>query len=135
MKKEWVYGGAFLDETSKEIIRENFKEYIPEGWKELIDHYTIVFNDNSEGNDEWKKWVEKNIGKTVELDIISIGVSDKAIAVGAIGVPSRNEHPHITLAVGNGGKPVDSNKIINWSMIENPFLVSAKIDFFPHKKY
>lgn len=57
-----------------------------------------------------------------------IGKSDKAIAVRVkeLGpVKTVNKIPHITCLVSSVGKPKDSNDIIEWKEIEEPFEISG----------
>lgn len=67
----------------------------------------------------------------VELKITSLGISDKAIAVGVSGFYSKNKIPHITLAVNtkNGGKPKDSNLIPSnkWKEYDLKQILTGKI--------
>lgn len=58
------------------------------------------------------------IGSEVNLKVVSVGVSDDAIAFGVVGMYSKNNHPHITFSFKKD--PKDSNDITNWIEIE-PF--------------
>jgi hypothetical protein len=64
------------------------------------------------------------IGEEVELTAHSIGISDKAIAVGVSGMYSKNEIQHITVAFKD--TPAESNNITNWIEFE-PFKVTGYI--------
>jgi len=51
--------------------------------------------------------------------VVSLGVSDKAMAVKVKGGSTYNKIPHITLAVSPTGKPKDSNDIQTWKAVPN----------------
>lgn len=62
-----------------------------------------------------------------EVKFTHIGISDKAIALKAeLDVPCVNEIPHCTIATFNGGKPKDSNKIVNWKPLKKLFITQAE---------
>ena len=73
-----------------------------------------------------KYWLDEEI----TLTVTEIGISDKAIAVKVDGffIISKSsdledemvKFPHITLAINPfDAKPVDSNKIVDWSPVDN----------------
>lgn len=91
---------------------------IPDGWTNSDNyHMTITLGELSLGMK-----MNGAIGSEVELSIYSIGVSDKAIAVGVHGLFSRNEMQHITIAFKD--KPADSKDIENWIKFK-PFTVNG----------
>ena len=94
---------------------------IPEDWKRLAHHMTIVFK---EGLPEELK---DDLNKEVTLTVKTIGISDDAIAVGVEGYPSTKEISHITLAIPPDGKPVNSNYIEDWRKIEDEILLGGKV--------
>ena len=70
---------------------------------------------------------QEDLNKDVTLTVTELGLSDMAMAVKVEGYPSNNAIPHITIAVNpNGGKPVMSNDITEWTKI-NPFKVVGKV--------
>lgn len=88
----------------------------PEGWKKPDDyHMTITLGELS-----LSMKMAGIIGSEIELEVNSVGVSDKAIAAGVSGLFSRNEHQHITMAYED--RPADSNEITEWIPIK-PFKV------------
>jgi len=93
---------------------------IPENW-ERVDNYhmTITLGELGLGMK-----LSGAIGSRVELEVNSIGISDKAIAVGVSGMYSRNDIQHITLAFRD--RPADSNEIIDWTPVK-PFRVVGYI--------
>jgi len=67
---------------------------IPSDWKSPDNyHMTITLGELS-----LSAKLSGVIGREVELEVISIGVSDNAIAAGVSGLFSKNENQHITLA-------------------------------------
>lgn len=114
-----LYSAVVLDEKSKGLLLSTFVASIPEGWKTFAHHMTIVFGKSAPNKDD--------LGKTVELTVTKLGVSDMAVAVGVVGYPSKNEIPHITLAINpNGGKPVMSNQITDWKEVDE-FKISGVV--------
>ena len=95
---------------------------IPEDWEIIAHHMTMKFGANS----------HKHERQSELLTIDAIGQTDKVIAVrvNAGGHLSTNDTPHITIAVdrANGGKPVQSNNILNWTKLENPPTLMGTIE-------
>lgn len=113
-----LYSGVVLDEESKtKLLSFDYPIEIPEDWTKIAHHMTIAFGKGVEN--------KADLGKEVTLTVNFIGKSDMAMAVRVTGYPSKNEIPHITLAVNpDGGKPVMSNDINEWVGIK-PFTVSG----------
>lgn len=107
MEKKVLYTAVILDKYSQNILREQFMHLVPDGWEWIGHHMTIQLGQLS---DNLK---EKMLGEEVRLKIESLGSDDKAMAIKVSGFYSKNNIPHITLAVNrtNGGKPKDSNNI------------------------
>jgi len=132
MKKNWIYYGVFFSEKTgnailnyvKNWFAENGKEF-PEDWKIYCEHMTLVYNDGSEGAQKFADGVEPFLGQTASMRVLSIGVSDRAIAIG-VDYKTNNEHSHVTVAVTpDGGKPVESNYIENWTPAKGDFYVTG----------
>jgi hypothetical protein len=129
--KKPVYFGAFLNDDSKILLLDKFGDYIPDGWRTICHHCTLSFGDPSD-NREVFDYIATFLGKTVEFEIVSIGISDDAIALGVAGnIKSKNAIPHITLAIPPGGKPVNSNLIEDWRDIEEHLAVCGVVDSYP----
>jgi hypothetical protein len=98
-----------------EFIKE--KEYIPAGWNIPSDYHMTI----SLGPLPGSLRNRGDLNKPVELTLVTIGISDKAIAFGTYGYYSKNEIPHITIAFNpaNGGQPKDAKSIENWTKIDN----------------
>jgi hypothetical protein len=131
MKKNWIYYGVFLSETSKNKLLNYVKDWFkktgrefPTNWTEYADHMTLVFNNGNPEDQAFADTVEPVLGLTNDLRIVSIGISDRAIAAG-IDYITNNEHSHITIAVCPGGKPVESNYINEWIKTDGDFYVTG----------
>lgn len=117
------YSAVVLDESSRQRLLDRFGSYIPEGWEVIAHHMTINMGEISPDLQEY-------LGMTVELVVEDIAMDDKVMAVGVSGFYTKNEKPHITLAVNrtNGGKPFLSNKLQDWSKVKPLFLKGKVIE-------
>ena len=60
-----------------------------------------------------------DLGKNVVITATALGLSDMAMALKVTGYPSKNEIPHVTVAINpNGGKAMMSNQISKWQDIK-----------------
>ncbi len=91
-------------------------------WKLICHHMTIKFPGTPD-------FIKPYIDSDQKLEAISLGISDKAIAVRVVGFHSENKIPHITIAINvkGGGKAVDSNKITNWTKLEKPIKLTGVV--------
>lgn len=123
-KKPKKFASLVLDESSSKKLIQATKQYIPEGWKIFAHHMTINFG---KGLPEEMKG---DLGSKKYIRATEIGVSDMAIAVKVEGYHSDNDTPHVTIAVNTveGGKPVMSNQITNWSKLENYINLSGYVE-------
>ena len=111
-----MYTAIFLDEKSHKILLKKYN--VPEGWKIFGDHMTIKMG-------KVPTYLEPFLGNEYSMTINSVGKSKSNIAFGVKTKLSKNKRPHITLAVDmKNGKPVDSNKIVDWFDIP-PFKVTG----------
>jgi predicted kinase len=111
-EKKVLYSAVVLDDKSHKLLLDIFSDMIPPDWKTFAHHMTIAFGKGVENLDE--------LGTTVTLKVVELGISDMAIAARVEGYKSNNAIPHITLAINpNGGKPVMSNQIKDWKPIKN----------------
>ena len=101
------------------LVRDN-------GWEMICHHMTVSMGNAPE-------FIKQYLGTKQKLDITHYGISDKAIAVRVVGFyvdPGEiNRKPHITVAVNRqiGGKPVDSNKITNWTLVDGLITLSGEV--------
>ena len=105
-----MYSAVTLDDKSHELLITALKDSIPEGWKVIAHHMTITFGTPLPPH------LKDDLSKNVKLTVTKIGLSDKALAVEVVGYPSKNKHPHITIAINDkhGAKAKDSNDITDW---------------------
>jgi hypothetical protein len=98
------------------LVRDN-------GWKMFCHHMTVQYP----GIPEFLKQY-KDTDQT--LEVTHIGVSDKVVAVRVVGFHSENKIPHITIAVNvrEGGKPVMSNQITDWTSVSTSLSLKGKLE-------
>lgn len=132
-KEPTLYASVVLDDNSRKELLNKVAHMIPEGWKVIGHHMTIYYGKESIIKNEVPELivkVSKDIGKTINnLKVTKIGISDMAMAVEIEGYPSKNETPHITIAVNEaeGGKPVMSNTIKHWVGYGGDLNLSGKV--------
>ena len=116
------YSAVVLDETSKKNLVERFRKYIPNDWEIVAHHMTINMGEIS------PEWVEYVGMDGVKLTVEDVAMDNMVVAVGVSGFHSKNEKPHITLAVNrkDGGKPFMSNKLENWKKVR-PMVLTGKV--------
>ncbi len=113
-EKKPSYYAVVLDDESRNKLLSSIP--IPEGWQKVTHHMTITFN----GKSELVNKTIQNIGKEVSMTATDLGKSEDAIAVKVNSeIPSMNSIPHITIAIPPQGKAANSNKIKEWSPLEN----------------
>lgn len=124
-----LYTGIFISssqlEDLKKLIPEEFKA--KEGYKEIeYPHVTVFFHTNMP-LPIVQYILNHNELSNFEIVVDGIGYTDKALALRVFKVictgdstlvPSTNKQQHITLATINDGKPVDSNTIKDWKVID-----------------
>lgn len=120
--KNILYISVNLDYLSKQQLESFFNEHNiwqNKNIKLLCHHMTITFHTVLPYH--ILEYTYKNIGEDKDMKVVGYGISEKAFAVLVeTDVPSTNDKKHITCAVNldNGGKPVDSNSIENWVMLQ-----------------
>jgi len=113
-----LYSCVLLDNQSKETILDKVGIWIPKDWTVITHHMTICLGEMKDKTD---------LGKEVTLTVNKLGLSDMALAVQVEGYTSKNDIPHITIAINpDGGKPVMSNQITNWQPIKN-FMIGGVV--------
>ena len=126
MDSNILYYGVELDKESQDILKKKFGEH--DGWRIFCHHMTSVFNTgkNVELSRSEKYWFEKNKDSQIILIVTHFGMDDRVAAVRVMCcAPSRNRYKHVTLGVNieNKGKPVDSNHIKKWVLVEPIILI------------
>lgn len=122
------FGPEFFSKLPKEVYPQ-----IPEGARIFADHITCLHRSQLEcsgAENVLINFIEDVVVKHIymtEVKFTHIGISDKAIALKAeLEVPCMNETPHCTIAIFNGGKPIDSNAIVDWVPLEKTFTAHAE---------
>lgn len=114
-----LYSAVVLDGGSRASLLARVENEIPQGWDVIAHHMTIAFGKPVPN--------QEDLDKDVTLTVTELGLSDMAMAVRVEGYPSKNDIPHITIAVNpNGGKAVMSNDITEWIKLK-PFNISGKV--------
>lgn len=122
MYKEPKIAFVHLDDDSRSKLFTAIGHHIPKGWDIHVHHMTINFGKGL--GDERKD----DLGRSINLIVDKIGITDKVIAVTSKGYPSDNKIPHITIAVNpDGGTPVMSNDITDWEDLNSYINVSGVI--------
>ncbi len=126
MDKKVQYTAVMLDDKSMEVLKKEFGNLIPDGWEWIAHHMTIQLGELPE------PLRTEMLGEQVNLQVVSLGMDDKVMAIAVDGYWSKNKIPHVTLAVNraNGGKPVMSNYISPelWKPYKINTLLSGVVD-------
>ncbi len=126
-----LYLGVFLTAEARQHLLSCFPPTYPEVH---ADHMTIIFKPDE------LSVQNSPIGKKVRLRVLGHAQNDRVQAIAVEGVLSKNNHAHITVSVdkAKGGKPVDSNRMLDQAFSENTLTVPAEhqylegvIDVFP----
>ena len=136
MRRDWNYAGIFLEKSTQDNLLRKLSKFIPDGWKTYCHHETLIYNDGSpEAETFFQKVIIPLDKEPVDIDVIGIGTSDRAIAlwVDATIKPLVNKVAHITVAVAPGAKPVESNYIKKWKRLKTPFKIKGNIGWIPKK--
>lgn len=132
--KDFEYYGLFLGTDNKNMLMntltDNIDYNIALGVADriFIDHCTLLHKSQLNSNENLQTYLESNLGKSMSIRLVAVGISDKAMAFKVEGVDNicANEVPHITIATFRGGNPVDSNNITEWKDII-PFVIETKL--------
>lgn len=123
-KSNVLYSCVLLDEHSKQTLLGKLGIWIPQDWIVICKHMTINLGELKD---------KTYLGKEVVLTVTKLGLSDMALAVQVEGFKSKNNIPHITIAVNQeGGKPVMSNEITKWQDMK-PFMVKGIVTEITNK--
>ena len=118
-----LYSAVVLDDDDQDnliMFVENYVD-IPLNWKKIAHHMTMGFKQPV------PQHLRDDIGKTVQLTVKEIGVSEDAIAVKVDGYPSTNKIPHVTIAIPKDGKPFHSNLITDWRPVDEEIIIKGKV--------
>ena len=125
------FSGIQLDLGSSRQLTAALQPHIPPGWTVYCDHMTIcqrpLVSYNQQGgrlNEDVRLRLGKlRLGQGVALQVVMVGRSTSALAVGVMGCPSCNMSPHVTVAVAPFHKAMESNQIAEWQPYCGPPLV------------
>ena len=102
------YSAILLDDESSDKLKKKFQKHLPENWKLICHHMTICLG---ELPPEYKHLLNSK----AEIFTSELGASNDAMAVKVTtNLITKNKFPHITIAIPNDGKPVNSNYIEHW---------------------
>lgn len=128
-KKKVVYGGFFLTEESEAVVSEFVNNKL--GLLEKVvpnSHVTFVFKPE-------EFFPDCIMGKTYRLKVVGIGYSENNQGL-LIEIPTElNEYykgsdkPHITVALSEEGKAVDTGSL-EFRTIDEPFFVEGMMGYF-----
>lgn len=113
------YSGLVIDSSSKYALLHNpeIAQHVPENFEIIAHHMTIKLGGLT-GTEH-----ESRLNATEKIFATHVGVSDNknVVAVKVTG-KSDNKIPHITIAINRdaGAKPVESNYITNWQILQRP---------------
>lgn len=132
--KDFEYYGLFLGTDNKNMLMDTLTDNIDYNIalgvadRIFIDHCTLLHKSQLNSNENLQSYLESNLGKSMSIRLVAVGISDKAMAFKVEGVDNicANEVPHITIATFRGGNPVDSNNITEWKDII-PFVIETKL--------
>ena len=125
-----MYSAVVLTYKSREICLDLSAKHIPESvaMDEVLAHHMTI---------KMGPLLEEQIpllNQSVRLLIDGYGFNDKVVALRISnecegGKLSLNSIPHVTIAVNRalGGKPVMSNYIEKWNLIESPVFITGTI--------
>jgi hypothetical protein len=113
-----LYSCVLLDGQSKGTLLDRLGIWIPKDWKVFGHHMTITLGELKD---------KSELGKEIVLTVTKLGLSDMAMAVQVEGFRSKNDIPHITIAINpEGGKPVMSNDITKWQDLKS-FMIKGVV--------
>jgi hypothetical protein len=106
-----LYSAVVLDNASRTKLLDMIAGFIPADWTVVAHHMTICLGQLKDKTD---------VGKEVSLVVTNIGKTDKAMAVRVSGYESKNDNPHITIALNpDGGTAKMSNEITKWQDVKH----------------
>lgn len=133
--EKFEYYGLFLGTDNKNMLMDTLTDNIDYNIalgvadRIFIDHCTLLHKSQLDSNENLQSYLESNLGKSISIRLVAVGISDKSMAFKVEGVDNicTNEVPHITIATFRGGNPVDSNDITEWKNIK-PIIVKTKLE-------
>lgn len=132
--KDFQYFGLFLDNNTRDklisfIRTEINNSIIDDADNVFLDHCTLLHVSQLPGHTGLYHHLDAQVGREIPIKLVALGMSEKAFAF-KVALPEQicvNKIPHITIATYRGGKPVESNSILDWEPI-SPIEITAKVD-------
>ena len=125
------YFGIFLDEKSKKELIDVLFDGIPNGWTAYGKMATIIRGDVY-CNTEIVDFLAENLGSTVDIEVVSLGISPDAIAVGVSGpFKAVDNPPYILLATAAEDHIAREFSIENWKPYALHKPLRGVVDAFP----
>lgn len=118
-----MYTAVVIFPKDRIRLLDAMNDKVPPWWDFIGDHMTINMGTAAEGP------CAGRVGEKASLTIRGFATDDRVAAVKVeTEIPSINEIKHITIAVDrdNGGKPVHSNKLVDWVEIPE-FVIEGEI--------
>ena len=126
-----IYFGIFLDDSSKKLLIDMLLDGIPNDWTVYANHVKIVVGSPYEHPDI-VDFLANNLGKRIDIDVVSLGITQDAIAVGVSGLfKSTYEQPYVLLATKASGDPDHPIAVKGWKSYELTTPLSGVVDAFP----
>jgi predicted kinase len=122
-KSDVSFSCVSLDAQSRTTLLEAIGWKIPANWTIISKHMTITLGPLKD---------KTHLGEEITLTVKKIGISDMALAVEVEGFQTKNDIPHITIAINpDGGKPVMSNDITKWEDVKS-FMIKGIVSEIKH---
>lgn len=125
MNRIVVYVGVFLTKASRD---ELLRLVPPRHHRVFAEHVTVLFKPTLQQLSRF------SFGERVEFQAMGVVHDARGQAVRVRGVPSDNEHPHITISCAPDTKPVYSNQLLKTGRVEffdEPIELVGIMDSFP----
>ena len=115
-----MYWAITLPPQQQLALQHFVKQFmpIPKGWDIYCEHITLAHK-ASLPDKEWldiHRILTNFAGTKVAFKITGIAKNDNVLAV-RVSIGTTNKHSHITIAVKEGHKPVESNELEDWQEI------------------
>jgi len=118
------YTAVVLTDEDHSKLVSRFSHMWDDTWEVLAHHMTMYMG-------KIKPEDELMLGEFKTLTVNAVAGNDKVVAVRVVPweVTTKNETPHVTLAVnrGNGGKPMMSNELVDWEDVD-PFNIRGRVE-------
>ena len=128
------YTAITIDQTRGDRLLEMFRRHIPDDWS-IVDRLCVIIKMGELSNiDPMKKY----LSLPIQIMVTHISISDIAITL-RVNIPNeiqlKNEIPHIVLAYNEkkGGRPKNSNEIVDWSELKRPIRVRGIFEEVQYK--